>query len=408
MRRILHALRRHGVIDGMWTLAASVGSKIQTLVLLAIAGRLGGIEIVGATVLATSIAVLVASVCDLGLSTQGMRWFAVEPEAGRRGIRNALVARSASAVPIAGIVAWFFFAHTYGQSTALLWAAAVAAYAGAFCASFIATNCGYGSGRFKGAATLNGTVRSASVVVLLGVGTAGLPAWSLILVLALAEVVIAFAQYKHLPTGNGAVRAPIALRQTWQYAVGPIANNLMNRSDSVVVAAFSSATVVGFYGLASQLQNALTTVALIPSGASVAYAARAESANRASRQLLVVSSLVATIYVVVATPFFLWPTDLCALVFGVSDIDALTIRICLVAGIFSCVAGVAMQVLTGVGDRAGIATIWALTAIVAIVLLAFGAKIFGAPGAAVAALVRDILFLTATLVRSHTWRRRHG
>lgn len=400
IRRLWNGLREHGVVDGAWTFAASVGSKVQTLFGFALAGQLAGLDGVGQVVLSISLGALVSSVTDLGVSTQATRVAASGSLSGRSPLLWPIAARAASSAVIALGVGWAIFSSTYPSYAPFWFAVATALYAACFSSSMIATQAAYGFGRFRGGATLNGTVRTLTVPVLAAVGAIGLPVWALVVVLAAGELVIAALQFRALPSPTiPTARGLLSPRETWPYATGPVANALMNRSDTVVVAAVSSAAVVGVYGIASQVQNALTTLALVPAGAAVAYAAKSRGSSSLSRQALVLSVVVGLGYLVVSTPVFFLPTQTTELVFGVEIADPATLRICLVAGVFSCIGGIAMQLLSGVGDRRGVATIWVVTAIVAVAMLAIGSITFGAVGAAIAALVRDLIFFTLSWAR---------
>jgi O-antigen/teichoic acid export membrane protein len=172
----------------------------------------------------------------------------------------------------------------------------------------------------------------------------------------------------------------------------------MNRSDTVTVASVASGPVLGIYGLASQIENALTTAALIPSGAVVAYTAKSKSSQEARTVGIAVMTAVAVAYLCLSIPFLVFTTPLIELVFGTHISDPLPFQICAVAGLFSCLGGVAMQQLIGLGKQGAAATIWAIAAPVAVTLLLVGTALFGAVGAAVAALLRDLLFFTMTVL----------
>jgi len=375
------------------------------LVLMALAGRASGLDAVGLVILATSTGYLVAAVADFGLSTQTARWFARMTDASRAQLRGPLLVRTLGAIPIALAIAWLLFTSSFPDLSDPGWIVSTALLAGAYCASLITTQAAYGSGRFRRTATLNGGIRLLSVGLLLLASFAGAAVWSLVLVVAVAEYAIAVLQYQSLSPVGAASTEDLTPRRTWPFAVGPIANNLMNRSDTVVVAAVATAVVVSSYALASQIENALTTIALVPAGAATVYAAR-RSGGAMARQLGVVSTVVGGIYVVLAIPVAIAPSVFTNVLFGVVPPSEMPIRICLLAGIFSCLAGVAIMLLNGAGDGRGTAAIWTSAAVASVVFLMGGAWLFGADGAAYGALIRDVLLFGLAWTRLRIVMRR--
>lgn len=404
MRRVWRVLRENGVIDGVWTLAASVGSKLQAMIAFAVAGQLAGLDGVGQVVLSISLGTLVASFVDFGLSTQVTRVAASGEMTNRQPLKKALFIRCCASIAATTPLAWAMYSATYSTAP-LPFAASTGIYSACFASSLIATQAAYGFGRFRGGAALNGTVRTLSIPLLVVTAFAHAPVFVLVVILALGELIIAILQYRALPKhGADPQFSLLSPRQTWPYATGPMANALMNRSDTVIVAAFATATVVGVYGLASQVQNALTTLALVPAGAAVAYAARGAGGATIKRQSQVLALVVGVSYVCVSTPVFVFPSEITRIIFGLDGVDTTALRICLVAGVFSCVGGVAMQLLSGVGDRRGVASIWIVTAVIAVVCLAGGAAAWGAVGAAFGALLRDLVFFSLSwgrLIANH-------
>jgi O-antigen/teichoic acid export membrane protein len=435
VRRLIAALRRAGVLDGAWTLTASLGSKLQTLVLLAVGGALGGVQQLGVLILAVSTGVLLSSLIDLGFSTQTMRAYAAGELTYRRTFVLPFVRRAALLVPVSVVVSVLVLADS-AADTIPVWVLSLCVYAVSYFCSSVITRLAYGAGRFRSGSTLNGLVRSSTIPVFLLIGAWGAPAWTLLLALALGESIIAVLQFRFVPdridlvgatTGgegagdDGPLHTPrhenddpavLSLRRTWRYGVGPVANTVMNRSDTVLVSFFASATTVGVYGLASQLENALTTVALIPAGAAVAYAARARSAAAARNQRVVVTTVVSLAYIVIASPLFVFPSEIVRLLFSVDLDDATALRLCIVAGLFSCLGGVATQLITGMGRPDLVMVVWISTACVGIAAFAIGASTAGAIGAAGAALIRDVTFFSLAwlllLTAAHQKRKEEG
>lgn len=407
--RISAMLKRTGVVDGIWTLTASVGSKAQMLVLLAVAGSQAGVDGVGQIVLGTSTAVLAGAVVDLGFSTQIMRAYAAGELGSRRTILRPFALRAALLMPVgllaATVVAMTGGAMTGGAPTA--WVLAVVAYALGFLASSTATRLAYGAGRFRSGAALNGVVRAGTIPAFFLVPLVSAPLWVLLLILAVAELVIAVIQYRLVPDSTPVtddVRL-LSLRRTWRYGLAPLINTAMNKSDTVLVSFFAATTAVGVYGLASQVESALTTVALIPAGAAVAYAARSRSVSEVRLQRSVVGTVVAACYVVLAVPFLVFPEALVELAFSVTLPDADALRICVVAGLFSCLGGFATQQITGLGRQKALVSVWLVALVVGAIGLSSGAAMGGAVGAAWGALARDVAFCLMSWVLLVTRRR---
>ncbi len=397
--RIWHRLRNFGILDGIWTAAASFGSKIQALVALGIGGRMGDVEGLGLFVLATSIAILTCSTADLGLSSHVVRAYASGGVRERRALLPQLAIRLAISVPLAVAAALAIAAIRGDIADPLLWVGMITLYSAAYLASLLVTQMAYGMGRFRGGATLNGAVRTATIPLLLAVSFTGANPLVLLGVLAVGELLIAVLQYRKAPATNPVEPgAPIGLgvRQSWRLGIGPIVNTVMSRSDTVIISGIASSRALGVYGVASQVENALTTAALIPAGASMTYAARTTDPDQARRHRRTVGLIVALSYAVIGVPMFIFAGPLTELVLGVTLEDLTPVRVLVVAGLFSSLGSVAMKIITGQGRQNTVAGIWLATAGVTLVAMFTGAYLAGALGAAIGAGVRDLAFFTLT------------
>lgn len=401
--RLLSKLKANGIIDGLWTVSSSIGSKLQTLVLLSIAGRQFGLIGVGLVIVSMSTAILVSSVVDMGLSSQIIRSFS----AGTLRHKNTVlrpIRRRIIFVSLGSAIAAYFFVAPQGLSHDKLgWVITVAIYAAGFQSSLLISQTAYGNLRFRQGAALTGGVRILTVPILFLTSFCEFPVYCLIVVLGVGELTIAVIQYRLIPLSypdRSSADDPEVLnvRATWRYGIGSIANTVMNKSDTVVIALVASSTVLGTYGLASQIENSLTTAALIPAGAIIAYTARLTSHK--DRRLLgvSVSTAVACVYIIVAIPFLTFPTQVILFIFGTHIENSIPFIICVIAGIFSCLGGVAMQQLVGMGEQRIVMTTWIVVAVLAVAALMMGAFFFGAIGAAVGALFRDIVFFGITSV----------
>ncbi len=399
--RVWQRLRSSGIVDGIWTAAASFGSKVQALVALGIAGRMGDIEGLGLFVLATSTAILTCSAADLGLSSHVVRAFAAGGVRERRALLPQLAVRLAISVPLAIVVALVIAAVRGDVPDPLLWVGMITLYNAAYLASLLVTQLAYGMGRFRGGATLNGVVRTATIPLLLAVSFTGWTPLVLLGVLALGELVIAVLQYRKAPATNPAPPGqPIGLsiKDSWRLGIGPIVNTVMSRSDTVIISGIASSRALGIYGVASQVENALTTAALIPAGAAMTYAARTNDPEQARRHRRTVGSVVALTYAVIGVPMFVFAGPLTELVLGVTLDDLTPVRVLVVAGLFSSLGSVAMKIITGQGRQNTVAGIWLTTAGVTLIAMVTGAYLAGALGAAIGAGVRDLAFFVLTWV----------
>lgn len=387
-------LRSAGVLDGMWTAAASAGGKLQALAVLGVAGATGGLPATGLVVLVMSTAILTVSVLDAGLTPQGTRLYAN----GRLDARGSMLApfawRAVLHVPVGiGMFALLVLITEHPESAAW-WAVAQVAYAVTYHAAYSATGIAYGKFQFRRGATLNAAVRLTTVPLLIWAGLAGSPLYALLLILAVGEGTVAVLQYLLAARGEStdSARADLALARTWRYGVGPIANTLMNKSDTVIVAGVLTSAALGTYAVASQAENAVTTLAMIPAGALIVHVARSGRGDASHAKLAITVRVVAVTYAIGALPFFIAPERMVELIFRVSLTNALPLRICLVAGVFSVLGGVLMQQLTGLGEDRAIVRIWVSAAIVSVIAMLGLSVAWGAVGAAFGALARDLFF----------------
>lgn len=397
VRRLWRRMLGLGVGDGLWTFAVTVGSKVQTVVALGAAGHMGGEAALSGVVLATSIGILVASVGDLGLSAQVARLYASGACSDPRSALRALRDRWMVGIP-AGVAGGIWVGVRYGRdwNGLVLWAVAVAVYAIAYMSAQVLTQLVYGMGEFRGGALLNACVRLSTVPAVLAVAVLGLsPVW-IIVSLAAGEAAIAIEQYRRelvrRPRVSGSREPGLGIRETWRLGVGPIANTIMNRSDTALVSVVTSPSAIALYGVSSQVQNAVTTTALVPAGATVVHVARAPEEAAARRLAWGLVRVVLVSYAGLAAGVFVLGPMLMPFVFGVSFSDYLPLGLLLIAGLFSSSGGVGMQALVGMGHASYVARVWICTALVASAALVGGAAIGGAVGAAWGAILRDVVF----------------
>lgn len=399
LARVYKKFSSVGIISGVWTVTASLGSKVQTLALLAIITRLHGLPGAGLTISIVSAGLLVATLVDMGLSTQVLRLAAQGSMAKKTSVLSPVVLRLAVLIPLGVGGALAVLSATGSLGDFGLWSASIVIYSVGYYAALVMTQLAYGAGRFKSTAALNGALRAGSVLGMMILANIGAGPFWFVFFLGTVELVIAAVQYflVFLPISDlGDASHLLRPRHTWKYGLGGIANTMMNRSDTVAVSLVTTAAALGTYGLASQVENALTTGALIPAGALVAFTARASSDSERRSIGSWTSMAVFCSYGVLAIPALMFTRDLIRLGFGAEIADVMPFQICIVAGLFSCLGGVAMQQLTGQGSQSAVAIIWTGCAIFAVSLLMIGGWLWGALGAAIAALLRDIAFFSAS------------
>lgn len=395
MRRLTSALTRVGVLDGLWAATASVGSKLQTVVVIATAGALQGLGGTADVILAVSIGLLCFAAIDMGLSLQATRLFATGALSDRRSVVPATLRRTLAYFPVTVAIAFPLMLHGRSPLEQLEWVAAILIYAIGYQWSSLMTQVAWGRSAFKSSSTLAGIVRLLTIPPLLILSRLpGLSPFVLILTIAIGEICIAGLQFRLLPRSTS-LQFPasdaLGLRNTYKLGIGSICNTIMNKSDTVLVAAVSSAAVAT-YGLASQVENALGAAALIPAAALITYSAKQTTQESAQSVATRVTAVVALAYLVIGVPFLIWPSELTHIIFRVHVEDPSPMRLCVIAGLFSCIAGSGMQHLIGIGLARIVATLWICVTAVAVIGLIAGTAMGGALGAAVGALVRDLTF----------------
>jgi hypothetical protein len=368
---------------------------LQTLVLIAAAGSLRGLGGTADVILAISIALLCFAAIDMGLSLQATRLFALGDLIDRRSVLPAAFRRTLAYLPLTIGIAFPLVLRGRSPLEQLGWGIAILAYGVGYQWSSLMTQVAWGRGAFKKSSALVGIVRLSTIPVFLGLATReGLSPFVLVLAVAMGEICIAALQFRTLTPTSSKQSAPsdaLAIKNTYKLGVGSICNTIMNKSDTVLVAVASSAAVAT-YGLASQVENALGAAALIPAAAHITYSAKATMKDAAQAIATRVTAVVTVVYIIIGVPFLVWPLELTEIIFHVRPEDSGPMRLCVVAGLFSCIAGSGMQHLIGIGLSRMVATVWVCVTVVAVVGLTTGAAAGGAFGAAVGALVRDIVF----------------
>lgn len=396
IQRVRSALTANGVLDGLWSIATTAGAKAQTLVAIAVSARYYGLDGLTTVLIASATSAIGYALIDWGVSTQALRGFAVGDYKTRTALLGPIFRRALFAPPVVAIVA--FIAWPSGIELTPTWVALLLLYSVGMLSSITLTQACMGQQLFRRTPMVTGIVRSVSGPAMFAAAAAGMPIHVLVLILALSEWIIAAIQYVALPSVHVRhSREPsLFLVNTWKFGVGNVLNVISNKSDVALVSVAAGSTAVGVYGVASQLQNAIAVAALVPAGALTTYAARADDQRSIRRQRAIVGVSVLVAYVALAAPFAIWPSELAQLIVGGARTSDAAIRICLAAGLFSCLAGVSMMQLVGQGAQNVTAVIWLVVALVAAAGLTIGASQWGAEGASLGALLRDAIFFLST------------
>lgn len=383
---------------GSWTILTNAGTKVEALALIVGGGIAGGLSGVGTLAAVFAAGTLASSVADFGYASEVARFVAAHPSRAPAivSLRGGLW-RGAVALGL-GIVLSFGLVPSAYRSEGTI--AAVGVIAASLFLSTLATQVAYGWQRFRASSILTACTRAPSILLVPALAaTAGIGGAVLAVVLVeivTAAVVLTFV-VRTLPAPDGEATELRPTRRHIWLGLGSIANTVINRSDTALVSSATAAGSVGVYSLASQAENAVTTIALAPATGVPTHVAIARSRNQDFRRTvnvtcLSVGLLTAVGSVLIVAASFLYPaTDALGIARHDLDLLHLPLIICMAAAPLSSMAGVLLLAQIGQAHHRGIAAVWTTTAVVTIPTMWLLARAEGALGAATGAAVRDLV-----------------
>lgn len=413
-RQLLTPLRANGrssglppvIRDGLWSVLITFGSKASILAQIAIAGREGGPAGLGAFSQLVAAAVLIATLCDFGFTTEATRYAAAAGDRVDLGaVWQRLFWRLLTATVLTGTVSLLF--GIIQKDVNVLSILLTSMYSGALFAGAVGIAIANGVGMFRFTGTTLGTARVMSVPVSFLALLVDSPNSVLIASIAICETVSALVIWRRVRKGGIRSLEPISVQvidhhRALQFGAAGFINVLINRSDIFLLSFVMPLAALGAYATASQLENAVTTVALVPASALIVHVARAAQAGddttssmafRSTVTMAVLLSLVMALVLVVTAPFWI------PVIFGEAMKSSIVpVRIVMAGATLNCVAGVTLMALSGLGRSSLVLKVWLITAAATLPVTYMLAQSYGEIGAALGAFVRDGALVTAALV----------
>lgn len=395
----------HVIRDGLWSFWINIGSKASVFVQIAIAARAGGPAGLGAYSQVVAAAVLISSLCDFGFSTEATRYAA--SAARRVNLRTVwLLMRwrmlGAAALTAAAVL---YFCVKRGDVNVLTIASA-SLYSSALIAVAVGVGIANGLGIFRFTGIALGLARLSSIPFFALTLLMASPNSALIACAAITEVAAAcLIWYKVRRTAARCIE-PISVqtidqRRAVQFGGASSINILINQSDTFFLSAALPLAALGAYATASQIENAVTTIALVPASALMVHIARAtpdgdsdsRRALRGTATAVALLSLAMAIVLAAAAPIWI------PVILGEAMTASIVpVRIVLIGATLSCLAGVTLMALSGLGRGRSVLIVWLTTAALSIPIMYILSKLYGETGAAVGALIRDGILLTSAVV----------
>lgn len=392
--------------DGLWSFLISFGSKASVLAQIAIAARLGGPTGLGAFAQLVAASVLISSLCDFGFSTEATRYAAaVGDRVDLRVIWLRLFPRvMAAAALTAGTVLFFGVMQNDVSLPSILF---TTMYACALIAGAVGIAVANGIGMFRFTGTTLGIARLCSIPLSFLAFLGGSPNSVLIASIAISEAAAALLIWRQVRQAGARSLKPISVqtidhRRALQFGGAAFINILINRSDIFLLSSVMPLAALGAYATASQLENAVTTVALVPATALMVHIARStqdgdELASRnafhSTATVVALLSLAMALVLAAAAPFWI------PIAFGdAMSSSVVPVRIVMVGATFNCLAGVTLMALAGLGRSRSVLRVWLITAAISVPVMYVLAKSYGEVGAALGALVRDAILVTAAVM----------
>jgi O-antigen/teichoic acid export membrane protein len=384
--------------DSAWSLTFNLLNKSQTIAVIVAGLVIHGVIGIGEVTTVVAAATLGAGLADFGYSYECGRFVASNPT---RPAAQRVIRRLGALIAVGAALSYVSFRFTVGidHPWSTPWTlAAIAVLGGAFEASVVLLQLLYSLDRFRTGSAILGVFRAASGPLAIAVAAVTTSVAAVAITLAATEIVAASALFiaarrvmAALPDYDPGGR--IGLSYLW-LGVGSVANMFANRGDVLVVGALADPLALGIYSVASQIENAIESLALVPSSPLLVRASRAR-AERAPIRPLMRRAHRATLGLSVASTALVLLLYAGYLAVATSDHQlsgrgaVLTITICAAASSLVASAGVNMTALLAL-QRYRLASVIRLSSgALAIVLFVTLVPHFAAPGAAIAAAGRD-------------------
>ena len=385
--------------DGAWTLIVNLLTKAQAMALIVSAALIGGVVDVGRLSAAVAAASLGAGLADFGFSYECGRLLAAQP--WHDGM-SAVYRQMAPRIIAGGILTVLSFYVTVGHRALVLDAnlyAAITMLGAAITCSQISMQGLNALNRFREAAAILGGMRFASAVLSIVIAWFSGSVILILLGLTVAELIsAAMLTVALVRTGRALPASGQALKlghgHVW-LGVGNTINALVNRSDVLLVGAMASPMALGIYSIASQLANGIESLAAAPAAPLAIYIARAKSSGetvsdyiRQTRKTTFRLGIFGAVGVILA--YLIFTTVAHTATGEIRTYSAgFTIVVCVLSGIAAAEAGVHLLALVGLRRYALVGIIRLVNGIITIAAFLVLTPLFGAPGAAAAAAVRD-------------------
>jgi O-antigen/teichoic acid export membrane protein len=389
--------------DAAWSLVFNLLNKTQTVAIVVAGLIVDGVVGVGQITTIIAAANLGAGLADFGYSYECGRFIAASP-------CQSNVARAIRQIPARvligaglGIVGYALTVGIHSSRASASALLTVGVLGGALAASAVFLQVLYSLDRFRIASSTLGVLRGLSGVAAIIVAGATKSVIAVAAVTAVIEVasagvlLLATARgAKHLEIGRGVER--IGGAYLW-LGVGSTVSTFVNRSDVLLVASLTNPVALGVYSIASQLENAIESFALAPSAPMLVHAARARASGAPIEPLIRQGRRAALALGLSATALALTGyLSYVSLVPDAKDVASgaaiFTIIACALSSSFVALGGIYVNVLAAFRNYRQISFVRTSSGVVAIAMFVVLAPPFAAPGAACAAVIRDLSFLT--------------
>lgn len=384
---------------GSWSALQHIGSKAQVLALMAAGAITTGTSGVGLVTSVFGAAVFASSMTDFGYGSECARVLAGSPsrQTSFLVMRGGVV--RATAALILGVLLGLasFWRNTEAMSIIVVPLVAVALFG-----QSLATSLMYGLSHFRATSTVAARWRVAGAACLPVVAFIDGRAGSLLVAMALVELVVACTLLMALRTAimrlEPASPTPVTIQPSYALGIGTVVNTLVNRSDTFLLSLLAGPTLVGMYAIASQVENAVTTLALVPSTALPTFVAH--STARKSEYMNYVYRItqitfIAALSLASLTAAGVWGLHAVGsriLGHGVLSADqAWVILVCLIGAPFCAAAGSMISAYVGVGDHKRIGIAWTLVAASSVPSTIVLVQLHSVLGPSLSALGRDLI-----------------
>lgn len=375
-----------------WASSSRVGAALLQALLFVLAARAVPPAEFGLLAAMLGVTTLLQTVFDMGVQTYTTRERAAHGDVG--GIATALQFNARTSLLLAVVAAGIVAGSAWLIDPAFWLMLPLAVWVSAERTADVRLTISFADGDVRGNAINLLSRRALAIISFVTMGALGvepLLAYSIAVAVAgLASSVFANLYIRGRVTAPPSLSYRELLDASWPYWLNSVATQARNL-DSTITAAFAGAVEAGFFSVASRLTSPLRILPTTLASVLLPNAAKSDGSRRQTWMLLRLAgaalALTTTLYIalIVSAPLFV------PLMMGEDYVGSVLAVQIVVAGLpFAALVSLLSSILQGRGRKHYVATVSTITVLACLAMVAAGAALWGAEGAALALTINFV------------------